>query len=155
MVASSATTAEQGLQKDLAVVPERVPTDPPFSRSQLRDSIPAHCFERSHARSFFSLAVNLLLVWLTYRVCPLLIAAAPSPAAFFLWPVYWFVQGAFCTGIWVLAHECGHRAFSPSVLVNDTVGLILHSALLVPYHSCMFSCSFHPLLKKKTINFFI
>jgi omega-6 fatty acid desaturase (delta-12 desaturase) len=36
--------------------------------------------------------------------------------------------------IFVLGHECGHRAFSPSRLVNDTVGMILHSAILVPFH---------------------
>lgn len=40
------------------------------------------------------------------------------------------------TGLWVVAHECGHRAFSDSELICDVVGLILHSALLVPYHRC-------------------
>jgi len=39
------------------------------------------------------------------------------------------------TGVWVIAHECGHQAFSDYKIVNDTVGLILHSMLLVPYHS--------------------
>lgn len=33
------------------------------------------------------------------------------------------------------AHECGHQAFSESQAVNDAVGLILHSCLLVPYYS--------------------
>lgn len=51
------------------------------------------------------------------------------------WNVFWFIQGVSFTGLWVLAHECGHRAFSPSVAVNDTVGWVLHSALLVPYHA--------------------
>lgn len=36
--------------------------------------------------------------------------------------------------IWKFAIS-GHGAFSESQLVNDTVGLIVHSALLVPYHS--------------------
>lgn len=39
------------------------------------------------------------------------------------------------TGVWVLSHEAGHQAFSPSKTINDTVGLIFHSLLLVPYHS--------------------
>lgn len=39
------------------------------------------------------------------------------------------------TGVWVLAHECGHQSFSESELVNNTVGTICHSLLLVPYHS--------------------
>lgn len=43
-------------------------------------------------------------------------------------------QGGIMTGLWVVAHECGHRAFSDSDLICDVVGLILHSALLVPYH---------------------
>jgi len=39
------------------------------------------------------------------------------------------------TGIWVIAHECGHQSFSKWKSVNDSVGWVLHSALLVPYHS--------------------
>lgn len=39
------------------------------------------------------------------------------------------------TGVWVLAHECGHQSFSESELANNIVGTILHSVLLVPYHS--------------------
>lgn len=39
------------------------------------------------------------------------------------------------SAIWVIAHECGHNAFSDYHLVNDTIGFILHSALLVPYFS--------------------
>ena len=61
--------------------------------------------------------------------------ALPSFAPYILWPLYWAAQGCVCTGLWVIAHECGHRAFSDSVIVCDFFGLILHSALLVPYHS--------------------
>lgn len=39
------------------------------------------------------------------------------------------------TGVWVLAHECGHQSFSASEFWNNFFGTILHSALLVPYHS--------------------
>ncbi len=44
-------------------------------------------------------------------------------------------QGTVMTGIWIIAHECGHQAFSPSRALNNAVGLVLHSALLVPFHS--------------------
>jgi len=47
------------------------------------------------------------------------------------------------TGIWVIAHECGHQSFSPSLWVNDTVGCILHSMLLVPYWSWKYSHAQH------------
>jgi len=39
------------------------------------------------------------------------------------------------TGLWVIAHECGYQAFSDYKWLNDSVGMVLHSALLVPYHS--------------------
>merc|ERR1711990_130012 len=47
------------------------------------------------------------------------------------WQAYAFFQGATLTGWWVLAHECGHGGFSASQFVNDCVGLVLHSVLLV------------------------
>ncbi|KAL6042020.1 Delta(12)-fatty-acid desaturase [Balamuthia mandrillaris] len=60
-----------------------------------------------------------------------------------LWVVYWVAQGCVMTGVWVIAHECGHGAFSAYEWVNDTVGLVLHSALLVPYFSWKFSHARH------------
>jgi omega-6 fatty acid desaturase (delta-12 desaturase) len=47
------------------------------------------------------------------------------------------------TGVWVLAHECGHQSFSDSELVNNTIGTICHSLLLVPYHSWRISHGKH------------
>jgi len=60
-----------------------------------------------------------------------------------LWPTYWVLQGLTLTGVWVLAHECGHQAFSDSKQINNAVGLVLHSALLVPYHSWRISHGNH------------
>ena len=47
------------------------------------------------------------------------------------------------TGLWVLAHECGHQAFSDYKWVNNAVGMVLHSALLVPYHAWRISHGNH------------
>ena len=47
------------------------------------------------------------------------------------------------TGVWVLAHECGHQSFSESELANNIFGTILHSLLLVPYHSWRISHGKH------------
>lgn len=57
------------------------------------------------------------------------------PSIFDFGPFCWPSQGAVCTGVWVIAHECGHQAFSRWQVVNDTVGLVLHSCLLVPFYS--------------------
>jgi len=39
------------------------------------------------------------------------------------------------TGLWVIGHECGHGGFSDSEVVNDSVGFVVHSLLLVPFFS--------------------
>ena len=62
---------------------------------------------------------------------------------FAAWTGYVWCQGLFGTGIWVLAHECGHQAFSDYGSVNDFVGWVLHSYLLVPYFSWKFSHGKH------------
>jgi fatty acid desaturase len=49
------------------------------------------------------------------------------------------IQGTIWTGLWVLAHECGHGAFSKYKIINDIFGYITHSSLLVPYFSWQFS----------------
>ena len=53
------------------------------------------------------------------------------------------VNGCIGTGLWVLAHECGHQSCSPSKTINDTVGFICHSVLLVPYFSWKISHGKH------------
>jgi len=55
------------------------------------------------------------------------------------WVLYWICQGCVCTGLWVIGHECGHRGFADSELINDVVGLVVHSFLLVPYFSWQIS----------------
>lgn len=46
-------------------------------------------------------------------------------------------------GLWVLAHECGHGAFSRNKTIQDTVGYVLHSLFLVPYYSWQRSHAVH------------
>lgn len=115
----------------------RMPTaKPDFTIGSLRKAIPSHCFQRSMVKSFSYLAVDLALISaLFYSTRFFDHSSLPSWAAYILWPAYWYWQGAVMTGVWVIAHECGHQAFSDYQAVNDIVGLILHSCLLVPYYS--------------------
>lgn len=48
-------------------------------------------------------------------------------AKFALWTFYTFPTGLVATGLWVIAHECGHQAFSESKAINNAVGWVLHS----------------------------
>lgn len=119
---------------------------PDYTIKQIRDAIPAHCFERSAATGFYYIARDIACIAATFYVfhnyvTPENIASAPLRAA--LWAGYTFLQGLFGTGLWVIAHECGHQSFSPSKTLNDTVGWVLHSALLVPYFSWKISHGKH------------
>ena len=64
-------------------------------------------------------------------------------AKFAAWNCYAFLQGSVFFGIWILGHECGHRAFSANRWLCDAVGLFCHSALLTPYHSWRFTHAAH------------
>lgn len=110
---------------------------PKFTLSDIRNAIPKHCFERNLVTSLTHLASDLALVAATFYVGYNYLSGNNFPlwVNVLLWPAYWYLQGAFMTGIWVLAHECGHQGFSPYESVNNFIGTILHSLLLVPYHS--------------------
>lgn len=119
---------------------------PDFTIKDIRDAIPKHCFERSAVTSLSYLARDCLYLGTTFylfnRFCtPEYVPSYPLRVA--LWGLYTFMQGLFATGVWVLSHECGHQAFSSSKTLNDTVGWIFHSALLVPYFSWKISHGKH------------
>lgn len=119
---------------------------PDFTIKQIRDAIPARCFQRTGAKSLGYVARDIASLAATFYLFHTLLTPenVPStPSRAVLWAVYTFVQGLFGTGLWVLAHECGHQSFSPSKTLNDTVGWFCHSALLVPYFSWKISHGKH------------
>ncbi|CAO1620605.1 unnamed protein product [Sympodiomycopsis kandeliae] len=135
---------------------------PDLTVKDLLSAIPKHCFERSALKSSMHLAGDLIMVaGLGYAVSHLetLIGAinfSSSPLNSYIstgtqeslvrgagWAAYWIMQGLVMTGIWIIAHECGHQAYSESKTINNSVGWVLHSALLVPYHSWRISHARH------------
>lgn len=119
---------------------------PDFTIKQIRDAIPAHCFERSAIRGLGYVARDIGSLALTFYLFHTFLTPEYMPSTALravLWGVYTFIQGCFGTGLWVLSHECGHQSFSPSKTLNDTVGWICHSALLVPYFSWKISHGKH------------
>ncbi|KAJ7517536.1 hypothetical protein O6H91_21G028000 [Diphasiastrum complanatum] len=114
---------------------------PPFTLSEIRRAVPGHCFNRSLVKSGAYLAGDLLTISLLFYATRYF-----DHAGFFEWPlwmVYWVIQGCVATGVWVIAHECGHHAFSNYAWVDDLVGFVFHSLLLVPYFSWKFSHKRH------------
>lgn len=119
---------------------------PDYTIKEIRDAIPKHCFERSAVTGFSYVVRDIACLATVFYLCntyntPEYIPSTPVRAL--LWAGYTFAQGLFGTGLWVIAHECGHQSFSPSKTLNDTVGWFLHSALLVPYFSWKISHGKH------------
>lgn len=111
------------------------------SRKEIMAVIPSHCFVKSTATS---LAYALASCVITGACVGAAHRWLPLEASWTLaWLLYAVVTGTAVTGCWVVAHECGHGAFSDSVLVRDTVGYILHTMLLVPYFSWQRSHAVH------------
>jgi hypothetical protein len=103
--------------------------------------IPKRCFVKDTGKSLLyaavSTAITVGLGVAAYAYLPMTLAFIPA------WIAYAFVAGTAATGCWVVAHECGHGAFSENKFVQDVVGYVLHSALLVPYFSWQRSHAVH------------
>ena len=116
----------------------RPPADaPPFSLADIRAAIPPHLFTRPLGTSLYYLVRDFVFIAALGAVAYGIDASFQLPwwASLLLWAAYAFVQGNSFTGLWIIAHECGHGAFSDYKSLNSVLGFVLHSALMVPYHS--------------------
>ena len=104
-------------------------------------AIPKECWKKDTFKSMcyavFSTSLTVALGVAAYAFIPLKLAYLP------VWALYAAVTGTVATGSWVVAHECGHDAFSDNKKLQDAVGYVLHSALLVPYFSWQRSHAVH------------
>ncbi|EMT66969.1 Delta(12) fatty acid desaturase [Fusarium odoratissimum] len=140
-MATRQRTATTVVVEDLPKVTLEAKSEPQFPDIKtIKDAIPAHCFQPSLVTSFYyvfrDFAMVSALVWAALTYIPSIPDQTLRVAA---WMVYGFVQGLFCTGVWILGHECGHGAFSLHGKINNVTGWFLHSFLLVPYFSWKYS----------------
>lgn len=130
------------LEKDAPALP---------TKGQIKASIPKECFQRSYIWGMVYLIRDFVIasgcVYLTSQLLSTEIPPLEDIPKLLLWVAGWniyaFWMGTIMTGPWVVAHECGHGAFSPSQTWNDVVGYIVHQALLVPYFSWQYSHAKH------------
>lgn len=100
---------------------------PPFTLKDIRDSIPKHCWEKDTWRSMAYMCKDVAIVFG-------LAAAAAALDNALVWPLYWIAQGTMFWALFVVGHDCGHQSFSNNKALNDFVGHLTHSSILVPYH---------------------
>jgi len=122
-------------------------TDADFPKAkELKAVIPKDCFTPETSKSLGYLSVSTVGTALCTAVgVKMLGLFGTSLLSLPLWIAYSGVTGTVAMGLWVLAHECGHGAFSKNKKLQDTVGFIIHSLMLVPYHSWQRSHAVHHL----------
>ncbi|RRT32298.1 hypothetical protein B296_00056009 [Ensete ventricosum] len=128
---------------------------PPFKIGDVRAAIPSHCWVKDPWRSMSYVLRDVVVI-------AALALAAGHLNSWIFWHIYWLAQGTMFWAIFVLGHDwyysiissvlraptasrgtnsrtcvgSGHGSFSDSVRLNNVVGHLLHSAILVPYHGC-------------------
>lgn len=117
---------------------------PDYTIKDILSAIPSHCYERRVITSLYYVFRDIALLFMAGYVANTYIPMIDNKLLRMAsYVIYCNFQGLVSTGLWVLAHECGHQAFSDYGWFNDTVGFILHSYLMVPYFSWKYSHSMH------------
>lgn len=122
--------------------------------SEIKAAISPDDFKKSTTLSLAYAAVDIMTVSVALTVAykymlPIvnqlsaLNTVGGNLASLSLWTLYSVITGTLAIGMWVTAHECGHKAFSDNKTLQDVIGYIFHSILLVPYFSWQRSHSVH------------
>ncbi|CAG8953926.1 hypothetical protein HYFRA_00010887 [Hymenoscyphus fraxineus] len=150
MLQSPSTTTADKIAKDIVkdspqgsdvAMPFFIP--PTYTMKDIFDAIPAHCFERNTFLSLSYIVRDFVYIFIAAGLATQISRLPTHELRVAGWILYSFTQGLLFTGVWELAHESGHGALSPSKRFNNIAGLIMHSFLLVPYHSWRFTHSQH------------
>ena len=99
---------------------------------EFKSVIPDHCFDTQTKTSLGYLLQSLIIQAIVIAIgltIPFTQRMIP------VWIIYSFLSGTTAMGFWVIAHECGHGAFSKNRILETITGYLLHSLLLVPYFS--------------------
>lgn len=108
----------------------------PFTLKDLRNAIPLHCFLPSTKKSLF------YFVWDVGIICGLY-AIASAIDSWFVWPIFWLMQGTMFWALFVVGHDCGHGSFSRHKWLNNLIGHLSHTPILVPFHGWRISHRTH------------
>lgn len=108
----------------------------PFALKDLKQAIPAHCFQSSLARSLAYLGRDLGIIAGLYAL------AAYIDSWWFV-PIFWALQGTMFWALFVVGHDCGHGSFSRYPRINHAIGHLCHTPILVPYHGWRISHRTH------------
>ena len=107
---------------------------------EFQEVIPSHCF---NCKTITSLRYLFQSIIIQFFVVAIGLTIPINHQMLPIWVFYALVSGTTAMGFWVIAHECGHGAFSKNRTLETMVGYLLHSLLLVPYFSWQRSHAVH------------
>jgi acyl-lipid omega-3 desaturase len=111
-------------------------TELPFTLQDLKAAIPAYCFEPSIGKSLAYFFLDLGIIAGLYAI-----AHAVNSWLFF--PLFWLMQGTMFWALFVVGHDCGHGSFSKLKWLNNLIGHLAHTPILVPFHGWRISHRTH------------
>jgi acyl-lipid omega-3 desaturase len=107
-----------------------------FTLQDLKAAIPDYCFQPAALRSLAYFALDLGIIAGLYAV-------AHALDSWFFFPIFWLAQGTMFWALFVVGHDCGHGSFSRYKWLNNLVGHLAHTPILVPYHGWRISHRTH------------
>ena len=110
------------------------------SMKEFQSVIPKNCFK---SQTITSLGYLLQSIIIQAIVVAIGLTIPFSQRMIPIWILYALLSGTTAMGFWVIAHECGHGAFSKNKTLETITGYLLHSLLLVPYFSWQRSHAVH------------
>ena len=108
----------------------------PFTLKDLKDAIPDYCFEPSTGRSLAYFFLDIGIIAGLYGV-------AYNLNSWLFFPVFWLIQGTMFWALFVVGHDCGHGSFSKHKWLNNLIGHLSHTPILVPFHGWRISHRTH------------
>lgn len=108
----------------------------PFTLKDVRSAIPDSCFVPSTWRSLSYFFIDLGIIAGLYVLAAYL-------DSWWFYPIFWFAQGTMFWALFVVGHDCGHGSFSKHKWLNNLVGHLSHTPILVPFHGWRISHRTH------------
>ena len=112
-----------GLKGQALVIKEK---DIP-SKKEFQDVIPNHYFKSNTKTSLRYLLQSALIQSLVVAIG---LSIPVTPKMIPIWIIYSLISGTTAMGFWVIAHECGHGAFSKNKRLETITGYLLHLSLI-------------------------
>jgi len=109
----------------------------------IKKALPSHCFHSCLVKSMSFVAKDIGICLALYLAICLCEYQSCFTLRVLFTPVYIFLQGTLMWSLFVLGHDCGHGSFSKHSFLNDVLGTVLHSLILVPYYPWKISHHHH------------